>query len=107
MARISTTAFVRVNTKELREKLEALGFRNNESLNSSSTRSYGLLARLIESKNKYIISLPEESQETTGLFKAEEYIKKSTADEFRQRLIISHYLICLIKRADAFLETNY
>lgn len=69
------SCFVRINTKELREKLEALGFRNNESLNSSPTRSYGLLARLVESKNKYIISLPEESQETTGLFKAEEYIK--------------------------------
>lgn len=70
------SCFVRINTKELREKLEALGFRNTESINSSPERSYGLLAREINSNKKFITGLPFVSEETTGLFFADEYIKE-------------------------------
>ena len=70
------SCFVRINTKELREKLEALGFRNIETINSSPWRSYGLLARGIGGDKKFITGLPFAAEETTGLFLADEYIKK-------------------------------
>lgn len=67
---------LRENNKEIRARLESLGFRNNESLNSDEYRSYAILARLIDSPKRYIIGLPKISEESNEIWDIENFIKE-------------------------------